>query len=71
MIAAGNFLLAACTNLVWIIEITQEGKIVRDHSGEGEGRLNCLPLAIELPNGNIRSNDDLKHRVMYRKDATA
>ena len=70
MTAAGNLLVAAYTNPGRIIEIGRDGKIVWDYSGDGEGRLNRPSLAIELPNGNILSNDDLNHRVVVIEKAT-
>ena len=70
MTVAGNFLVAAYTNPGRIIEIGHDGKIVWDYSGDGEGRLNRPSLAIELPNGNILSNDDLNHRVIVIDKAT-
>lgn len=61
---AGNILVADYQNPGKIIEITREGSIVWEYDGENGVRLNDPSLAIELPNGNILSNDDINHRVI-------
>ncbi|MDB5194373.1 MAG: Kelch repeat-containing protein [Parcubacteria group bacterium] len=61
---AGNILLAEYTNPGKIIEITRQGEVVWEYDGENGVRLNFPSLAIELPNGNILSNDDMNHRVI-------
>ena len=70
MTAAGNFLVASYTHPGRIIEITRQGKIVWDYSALHEGLLNRPSLAMELPNGNILTNDDLNHRVIVIDKAT-
>jgi uncharacterized protein (UPF0248 family) len=47
-----------------IIEIDQQGSIVWEFDGRGQGGLDRPSLAEELPNGNIIANDDLNHRVI-------
>jgi outer membrane protein assembly factor BamB len=61
---AGNFLVAEYTNPGKIIEISRQRNIVWEYAGEGDVKMNKPSLAIELPNGNILSNDDLNHRVI-------
>lgn len=61
---AGNILLAEYTNPGKIIEISRQGNVVWEYDGEDGVRLNFPSLAIELPNGNILSNDDMNHRVI-------
>ena len=62
--AAGNILVASYKNPGSIIEITRQGNIVWEFGGEGTTTLNKPSLAIELPNGNVLSNDDFNHRVI-------
>jgi hypothetical protein len=64
MTKAGNFLIADYARPGKIIEIGRDGKVVWEYTAAGEGLLNRPSLAIELPNGNILSNDDLNHRVI-------
>jgi hypothetical protein len=61
---AGNILIAEYQHPGKIIEISKQGNVVWEYDGEGNTLLNKPSLAIELPNGNILSNDDLNHRVI-------
>ncbi len=61
---AGNFLIAEYQHPGKIIEISRQGNVVWEFDGEGTTTLNKPSLAIELPNGNILSNDDFNHRVI-------
>jgi hypothetical protein len=67
---AGNFLVADYSRPGKIIEIARDGSVVWEYSAGGEGQLRRPSLAIELPNGNILSNDDLNHRVIVIDKAT-
>ena len=67
---AGNFLVADYSRPGKIIEIGRDGKVVWEYAPIGEGALRRPSLAIELPNGNILSNDDLNHRVIVIDKAT-
>jgi outer membrane protein assembly factor BamB len=61
---AGNILVADYTNPGKIIEITRTGSVLWEYDGENGVLLNKPSLAIELPNGNILSNDDYNDRVI-------
>jgi hypothetical protein len=61
---AGNILVVEYTNPGKIIEISKQGNVVWEFSGDGTTTLNKPSLAIELPNGNILANDDFNHRVI-------
>ena len=61
---AGNILIAEYMNPGKIIEISKQGNVVWEYDGEASTTLNKPSLAIELPNGNILSNDDFNHRVI-------
>ncbi len=62
---AGNILISDYSYPGQIVEVTKEGKIVWQFDGQaGDEKLNHPSLAIELPNGNILSNDDYNHRVI-------
>jgi hypothetical protein len=62
---AGNILISDYSYPGQIVEVTREGKIVWQFDGQaGDVKLNHPSLAIELPNGNILSNDDYNHRVI-------
>jgi hypothetical protein len=61
---AGNYVIADYVRHGRIIEIDQQGNIVWDFDGGGQGGLDRPSLAEELPNGNIIANDDLNHRVI-------
>jgi hypothetical protein len=62
---AGNILISDYSYPGQILEVTREGKIVWQFDGQtGDVKLNHPSLAIELPNGNILSNDDYNHRVI-------
>ncbi len=61
---AGNILVAEYQHPGKIIEISRQGNIVWEFDGDGTTALNKPSLAIELPNGNILSNDDYNHRVI-------
>ena len=67
---AGNFLVADYSRPGKIIEIGRDGKVVWEYAPVGEAALRRPSLAIELPNGNILSNDDLNHRVIVIDKAT-
>ncbi len=62
--AAGTILVASYQHPGKIIEITKAGSVTWEFDGEGATALNRPSLAIELPNGNILSNDDYNHRVI-------
>ncbi len=62
--AAGNILVASYANPGKIIEITRQGNVAWEFDGVGTTTLNKPSLAIELPNGNVLSNDDFNHRVI-------
>ncbi|MHB8660804.1 MAG: hypothetical protein ACYC75_02615 [Minisyncoccota bacterium] len=62
--AAGNIVVASYTNPGKIIETTRQGSVMWEYSGDGTTTLDKPSLAIELPNGNILSNDDFNHRVI-------
>jgi outer membrane protein assembly factor BamB len=64
LMKSGNTLIADYTNPGKIIEITRQGQVVWQYTGDGTTSLKKPSLAIELPNGNILSNDDLNHRVI-------
>lgn len=61
---AGNFLIAEYQHPGKVIEISRQGNVLWEFDGEGTTTLNKPSLAIELPNGNILSNDDFNHRVI-------
>ncbi len=62
---AGNILISDYSQPGQIVEVSKQGKIVWQFSGQaGDVKLNHPSLAIELPNGNILANDDLNHRVI-------
>jgi hypothetical protein len=61
---AGNILVASYQNPGKIIEISRQGNVLWEFDGEGTTTLNKPSLAVELPNGNIISNDDYNHRVI-------
>jgi DNA-binding beta-propeller fold protein YncE len=61
---AGNYVIADYVRHGRIIEIDQQGNIVWEFDGNGQGGLDRPSLAEELPNGNIIANDDLNHRVI-------
>ena len=62
---AGNVLISDYSNPGQIVEVSKQGNVVWQFSGQdGDVKLNHPSLAIELPNGNILANDDLNHRVI-------
>ncbi|MDE2031166.1 MAG: hypothetical protein KGI58_02840, partial [Patescibacteria group bacterium] len=62
---AGNILISDYSNPGQIVEVSRQGDIVWKFNGQsGDVKLNHPSLAVELPNGNILSNDDLNHRVI-------
>lgn len=62
---AGNILISDYSKPGQIVEVSKQGNIVWQFDGQtGDVKLNHPSLAIELPNGNILSNDDLNHRVI-------
>lgn len=61
---SGNILVADYRNPGKIIEISHQGKIVWQFTGDATTTLNKPSLAIELPNGNILANDDFNHRII-------
>ncbi len=62
---AGNILIADYVRPGKIIEISRSGKVVwQYYFPSGPQELNKPSLAIELPNGNIMTNDDINHRVI-------
>ncbi|MCL5009141.1 MAG: hypothetical protein M1400_02235 [Patescibacteria group bacterium] len=62
---AGNILIADYSNPGQVVEVSRQGKVVWQFSGQdGDVKLNHPSLAIELPNGNILANDDQNHRVI-------
>lgn len=65
MTKAGNILVSDYSNPGQIVEVSKQGEVVWQFDGQnGDVKLNRPSLAIELPNGNILSNDDLNHRVI-------
>ncbi len=61
----GNILIADYNDPGKIIEISKKGKVVWEYFyKDGDQKLNSPSLAVELPNGNILTNDDLNHRVV-------
>ena len=58
---AGNILISDYSNPGKIVEVAKDGTIVWDSKGVN---LDHPSLAIELPNGNILTNDDANHRVI-------
>ena len=64
LIQAGNILISEYLNPGKILEISRAGKTVWEFTGDELVKLNKPSLAIELPNGNILSNDDYNHRVI-------
>lgn len=62
---AGNILISDYSNPGQIVEVSRQGQIIWQFSGQdGDVKLNHPSLAIELPNGNIMANDDFNHRVI-------
>lgn len=61
---AGNILVAEYKHPGKIIEISRQGSVTWEFDGEGTTTLNKPSLALELPNGNIITNDDYNHRVI-------
>lgn len=64
MTKAGNILVADYSRPGQIVEVDKNGNIVWQFDGDAKTKLNKPSLAIELPNGNILSNDDINHRVI-------
>ncbi len=64
MTQSGNFLIAGYTKPGRIIEISRNGNIVWEFDGVGTTTLDKPSLAIELPSGDVLSNDDYNHRVI-------
>ncbi len=60
----GNILVASYQNPGKIIEISRQGQVLWEFDGEGTTTLNKPSLAVELPNGNIITNDDYNHRII-------
>ena len=63
MTQAGNILISDYSKPGQIVEVSRAGAIVWKYDGDSV-KLNKPSLAIELPNGNILSNDDFNHRVI-------
>ncbi len=61
---AGNILIADYSNPGKIVEVSKKGQVVWQYDGNSSIKLNKPSLAIELPNGNILTNDDYNHRVI-------
>lgn len=62
---AGNILISDYSIPGKIVEVSKQGDIVWQFDGAaGDVKLRRPSLAIELPNGNILSNDDSNHRVI-------
>lgn len=61
---AGNILISDYSNPGKIVEVSRQGNVVWEYRSESGVSLNKPSLAIELPNGNILSNDDMNHRVI-------
>ncbi len=71
MTKAGNILISDYSNPGQIVETGKDGNIVWHFDGQaGDVKLDRPSLAIELPNGNILSNDDFNHRVIVIDKAT-
>lgn len=70
MTKAGNILISEYMNPGKVLEISKTGAPVWEFTAVGQGGLNKPSLAIELPNGNILSNDDYNHRVIVIDKAT-
>lgn len=64
MTRAGNILFTDFYNPGKIIEVNRHGNILWEFTGDSQAKLNKPSLAIELPNGNILTNDDGNHRVI-------
>ena len=60
----GDILISEYRTLGKILEMSRDGNVVWEFTGENGVRMNKPSLAIELPNGNILSNDDYNHRVI-------
>jgi hypothetical protein len=62
---AGNILISDYSNPGQVVEVGKDGKIVWRFSGAPHDvKLKQPSLSIELPNGNILTNDDNNHRVI-------
>jgi hypothetical protein len=62
---AENILISDYSKPGNIVEVSKQGNVVWQFDGQaGDVKLDHPSLAIELPNGNILSNDDLNHRVI-------
>ena len=61
---AGNILISDYRNPGQVTEVSRQGNIVWNFTGDTSTTLNKPSLAIELPNGNILANDDFNHRVI-------
>lgn len=61
---AGNILVADYSTPGQIVEVAKNGDVVWRFNGDGSVKMNKPSLAIELPNGNVLTNDDLNHRVI-------
>ncbi len=61
---AGNILISDYSTPGKIVEVSRQGSIVWQYTDDGKVKLNKPSLAIELPNGNILTNDDFNHRVI-------